>query len=154
MKHILFFVLTVSLLIPGCSSSKKAVSSIPDQGITGQLTELKGNRQPSPDLPPAKPRGIAGTVLVYEPTHISQVTRVGTSSLYTAISTKLVASVETDSTGLFTVALPVGSYSLFVKHKNGFYSNLFDSNNNIALFTVEEGKLTTANLVVSLKASF
>jgi hypothetical protein len=154
MKHILFFVLTVSLLISSCSSSKKGSSSIPEQGITGQLTELKGNRQPSPDLPPAKTQAIAGTILVYEPTHISQVSRVGTSSLYTAISTKLVASVETDSTGLFTVALPVGSYSLFVKQPNGFYSNLFDSNNNIALFTVEEGKLTTVKLVVSLKASF
>ena len=127
---------------------------MPEQGIIGQLTELSGNRQPSPDAVPAKPRGVSGTILVYEPTNVSQVTRVGNSSLYTAISTKLVASVETDSTGMFIVALPVGSYSLFVKQPNGFYANLFDSNNNIALFMVEEGKLTTANMVVSNKASF
>jgi hypothetical protein len=87
---------------------------------------------------------------VYEPTNINQVSRIGTSPVYTAISTKQVASVETDSTGAFTVDLPPGSYSLFVKQGKQFYSNLFDVNNNIAVFTVEEGKLTKADLEVSL----
>lgn len=154
MKHILFFLLTGCLTILGCSSAKKANSSAITQGITGRITEQTGNRMPMKDAEPATPKGILTTVFIYEPTHISQVTRTGTEPVYTAIATRLVASVETDSTGHFTVSLPVGSYSLFVKQGNRFYANLFDSNNNIALFTVEEGKLTQANLSVSNRASF
>lgn len=104
--------------------------------------------------PPVVPKGISTTVLIYEPTNITQVRRMGTAATYTAIATKQVASVETDSTGKFTIALPAGSYSVFIKQGNQFYANLFDTNNNIALFTVEEGKLTTVNLSVSFGASF
>ncbi len=103
---------------------------------------------------PIVPKGIVATVLIYEPTNVNQVRRMGTSATYTAIVTKQVASVDTDSTGKFTIALPAGSYSVFVKQGSLFYANLFDTNNNIALFTVEEGKLTTVNLSVSSGASF
>jgi hypothetical protein len=154
MKHILFFLFTISAGFIACSSSKKANSSIINQGITGYITEVIGNQMPMKDAPLPVGKGILTTVLVYEPTNISQVRRLGTSPVYTAISTKLVASVETDSTGGFTVALPAGSYSLFVKQGNQFYANLFDVNNNIALFTVEEGKLTKADLKISSRASY
>lgn len=154
MKHILFFLFAGCLTIIGCSSAKKANSSAITQGITGKVTEFTGNRMPMKDADPAVPKSVVTTVLVYEPTHISQVSRTGTAPVYTAIATRLVASVDTDSTGSFTVALPVGKYSLFIKQGTAFYANLFDTNNNIALFEVEEGKLTTANLTVSSKASF
>lgn len=137
-----------------CSSSKKANSSMITQGITGYITEVTGNQMPMKDAPLPVGRGILTTVLVYEPTNVSQVNRIGTSPVYTAISTKLVASVQTDSTGAFTVDLPTGSYSLFIQQGKQFYANLFDVNNNIALFAVEEGKLTRADLKVSSKASY
>ncbi|MDB5209844.1 MAG: carboxypeptidase regulatory-like protein [Sediminibacterium sp.] len=124
------------------------------QGITGTITEATGNQMPMKDGPPPFARGILTTVLVYEPTNISQVSRAGTSPLYTAISTKQVASVDTDSTGAFKIELPAGSYSLFIRQGKQFYANLYDAKNNIALFTVEEGKLTRADLKVSLKASY
>jgi hypothetical protein len=154
MKHILFFLFTISAAFIACSSSKKNNSSMITQGITGYITEATGNQMPMKDAPLPVGRGILTTVLVYEPTNISQVRRIGTSPLYTAISTKLVASAETDSTGAFRVELPAGSYSLFIKQGNRFYANLFDVNNNIALFTVEEGKLTKADLKISSKASY
>lgn len=94
------------------------------------------------------------TVFIYEPTSLSQVQRTGTSPIYTAIRTKLVASVKTDSTGSFHIGLPVGSYSLFIKLGNGYYANLFDTGNHIALFKVEEGKITEANLVISSGAFY
>lgn len=109
---------------------------------------------PSPDLPTSSPKGIQTTVFVYEPTNITQVIREGNTPLYTSISTKMVASIETDSTGAFMLALPVGSYSIFVKQGKGFYANLFDTKNNIALFEVEADKLTTVKLTVSSKAAF
>jgi len=103
---------------------------------------------------PSVPKGILTTVLIYEPTNIRQVSRSGSSPLYTAISTKLVASVDTDSTGAFAISLPPGAYSVFIKQGKQFYANLFDTNNNIALFTVEEGKITEARLIVSLRANY
>ncbi|MCA6451160.1 MAG: carboxypeptidase regulatory-like domain-containing protein [Chitinophagaceae bacterium] len=154
MKHILFLVLAGCLAILGCSSAKKVPSAVITQGISGRVTELTGNRMPMKDAEPDLPKPILTTVFIYEPTHISQVTRTGTEPVYTAIATRLVASVDTDSTGHFTISLPVGSYSLFVKQGGRFYANLFDNNNNIALFTVEEGKLTQVTLSVSSRASF
>lgn len=154
MKHNLFFLFSILLTILACSSVKKTNSSVIAQGFTGQVTEVVGNQMPMKGGPPVVPKGIATTVLIYEPTHISQVSRLGTSATYTAISTKLVASVDTDSTGNFTIALPVGAYSVFVKQGDRFYANLFDTDNNIALFSVEEGKLTKVNLMVSSGASF
>jgi hypothetical protein len=154
MKHILFFLFAGGLLITGCSSSKKAKLSMITQGITGTVTEATGNQMPMQDAPRRLSKGILTTVFIYEPTNAKQVTQIGTSPVYTKISTKQVASVQTDSTGAFKVYLPAGSYSLFVKQGNLFVANLFDQNNNISVFTVEEGKLTEARMVVNTKAVY
>jgi hypothetical protein len=154
MKHILFFLFSFAVASFACSSAKRAKSSVVKQGITGFVTEAAGNQMPMKDAPLRQPKPVLTNVLIYEPTNISQVSRVGTAPVYTAIHTKLVASVMTDSTGAFTVALPVGSYSVFVQHGKQFYANLLDTENNIALFAVEKNKLTTANLTISSKASF
>jgi hypothetical protein len=154
MKQILFILFVISAIIWSCSSLKKVKSSSIKQGITGLITETKGNQMPSPDVPTSSPKGISTTVFVYEPTHITQVTKADNAAFYTSISTKMVASVETDSAGVFILALPVGSYSIFVKQGKGFYANLFDTNNNIALFNVEADKLTNVKLTVSSKAAF
>lgn len=157
MKHILFFVLMSLSVLMACSSSKKANSSANSQitqGIAGTVSELVGNQMPMKDAPPAVPKPVVTTVFIYEPTNLSQVSRMGNSTIYTAIRTKQVASVDTDSSGAFQVALAPGSYSVFVKLSNGFYANLFDTENNIALFRVEEGKITTARISVTNRASF
>ncbi len=124
------------------------------QGINGTITAASGNQMPMKGAEPRVSKGIQCTVLVYEPTNISQVRRINTSPVYTAINTRLVASVNTDSTGSFTVSLPEGSYSLFIQQGKEFYANMFDVNNNIALFTVEKGKMTRARLVVNSGAAY
>ncbi len=154
MKPILFVLFAACTALLACSSGKKANSAIVQQGITGLITEATGNRMPMIGAAPSVPKGILTTVLVYEPTNISQVTRSGNSSLYTAITTKLVASVQTDSTGAFTLALAPGRYSVFIKQGKQFYANLFDAQNNMAVFTVEAEQLTKVNLIVSSSAVF
>ena len=138
----------------GCSSAKKNKSSIIKQGLRGLITEATGNQMPMKGATPQLPRGVLTNVFIYEPTNLTQVTRQGTSPVYTAIHTRLVASVATDSTGAFILDLPVGSYSVFIQHGKQFYANLFDAENNIALFTVEEHKLTTVHLTISAAASY
>lgn len=154
MKQFLFILFVTCFIFFACSPGKKASSSTIKQGITGRITRERGNRMPMVDGPRGAAGGILTTVFVYMPTNISQVTRIGTSPIYTAINTTLVASVNTDSTGAFTLALPPGTYSVFIKREKQFYANLFDSNNNIALFTVEAGKLTKVNLTVNSSATY
>jgi hypothetical protein len=154
MKYILFFLLTLAAVGFACSSAKKTGMSVIKQGITGFITEAIGNQMPMKGAEPQVPKPVLTNVLIYEPTDLTQVTRIGSSPVYTAIHTKLVASAETDSTGRFTVALPVGSYSIFLQRGKTYYANLFDTINRIAFFTVEEDKLTTANLTISSKASY
>ncbi len=154
MKYILFLLVAFASTGFACSPAKNTQTAMVKQGITGRITEATGNQMPMKDAAPQVPKGVLTNVLIYEPTNLSQVARTGTSPVYTAILTKQVASVMTDSTGQFTVALPAGSYSVFIQRGKQFYANLFDVNNNIALFTVEENKLTTANLTISSSASY
>ncbi|NCI45577.1 hypothetical protein [Sediminibacterium soli] len=154
MKPILFYVFGFILTAFACSSSKKAGSSAIRQGIAGRVTQVSGNRMPGEGATPAAPNAVRTRVFVYEPTTLAQVARPGDAPIYTAIHTKQVASVETDSTGAFTVALPVGSYSLFIGYGEQWYANLFDTANTIALFRVQKKKLTTANLVIRTRATY
>ena len=154
MKQILFVLFIIGVLLYACSSIKKANLSLVTQGITGSVTIASGNQMPMKGRVPELPKGLKTTVLIYVPTHISQVQRIGTSPLYTAIATKQVASVETDSSGNFTISLPAGKYSVFILQGAAFYANLFDTENNIALFTVEANKLTNIRLSVNSAASY
>ena len=154
MKAFFFVLFGLWILDTGCSSAKKANKTMVQQGITGRITKVTGNRMPMVGVTLPAPKGLLTMVYVYAPTAISQVTPPATTSLYTAIATKAVDSVRTDSSGYFTISLAPGSYSVFIRQGNAFYANLFDAKNNIALFTVEPGKLTRVNLTVSSGAFY
>lgn len=136
----------------GCASAKP--SGKIKQGIDGYIQEVKGNRMPSPDIKPAPPKGISTTVYIYELTNINQTERIGTSPFYKALHTKLVQTVTSDSTGHFSVSLPVGQYSLFTKVEGKYYANNFDAQNNIAPVQVNKKKLTKVNFLISAAAVF
>ncbi len=155
MRNILFALFSAILTFSACSSSKKTQTGEIQQGISGLITEIKGNQMPKVGIPPATPKPLSTTVYVYEPTHISQVKPLETGSpLYTAINRKLVASVVSDSLGRYSVALPTGTYSVFVKKGDYFFANLFDTQNNIQLVTVDSGKVTPMNVLVNSGASY
>ncbi len=101
------------------------------QGIEGYLYRVSGNQMPSPDIKPASPTGIKGTLYIYELTNISQTVKKE-GSFYSSVSTRLIKKVDTNDKGYFKVKLPAGKYSIFVKKGEVFYSNRFDSENNIA----------------------
>ena len=154
MRHKLFVVIWAFLTIFACKTSNKAQTGQITQGISGFITELKGNQMPMKGAPENKPRPVSVTLLVYEPTNLSQVQRVETSALYTAINTRKVASVLSDSTGAYSVALPPGTYSLFVQQGKFFFANSFDSRNNIQLVTVEANKVTPFNITINSGATY
>ena len=94
-------------------------------------------------------KGYACTVLIFEPTTLNETTPHNISNLYELIHTKQVASVDTDSSGHFSVDLPVGEYSLFIRLGNKYYSNLFNQYNQIGLFEVLPNKYTDCLLYTS-----
>jgi hypothetical protein len=155
MKKILFILLLTGFSLTYCSTSRKATLVSVQQGIAGLVTESIGNQMPMKGRLPAQPKGIATTVYFYEPTQLNQtLSNEPNSGYYTLIKTRLVASTDTDSTGAFAISLPAGKYSVFVKKGLYYYANLFDAQNNIALFTVEADQLTKINLTVNSAATY
>jgi hypothetical protein len=93
-------------------------------------------------------------VFIYPVTDITQLTQLSTSGLYKAISTPPQATTTTDSTGYFSVALPTGAYSVFVKYGEGVYANWFNEKNQVSPVEVLEQKVTKVKLIVSAGASY
>jgi hypothetical protein len=150
-----FFSLLGFSLLLSCHSSREAGSKTEvKQGISGHVRERTGNQMPSPDAPGSEGKAVVTKVYVYEATDLSQVERVGTSSFYHSIKTKLLKTADSDENGFFSVELPAGNYSLFTMVDGKFYANSFDSRNNIAPVTVEKNKCSQVNITISAKASY
>ncbi len=108
---------------------------------------------PSPDAPPSQGRGVQRTVYVYELTNASQATAVD-GVFYTNLKTNLVAQVETDADGSFSVNLQPGTYSLFTKEEKGLFASIFDGEMNINPVEVQKGQVTNVELVINYRASY
>jgi len=154
MKAVLAFFFIISLAFLGCAGSQTAQQSAIEQGISGYILQEKGNRMPSPDKPASAPKGLKTVVFIHPVTEITQLTKLATPGLYQSINTPAVASATTDSTGYFSVSLPPGSYSVFVKYGDGIYANWFNEKNQVSPVEVLEHKVTTVKLIVSAGASY
>lgn len=155
MPKIFLFIFCYALTITACSPLKnKRSPNMAQQSIEGFVYKIVGNHMPSPNFPVQGPIGVLTTIYIYEPTNIKDVSRKGNSAFYLTINKKLVTTVQSDSTGYFAVALPVGNYSLFTKIGNLFYANAFDIENNIALVKVEPGKITKTVIKIDAGATY
>lgn len=136
------------------ASKPQEVQAALVQGIAGKVLWESGNQMPSPDAPQRSGRrGVQRIVYVYELTNASQATAQD-GVFYTDIKTKLVAQVETDAEGNFTLPLQPGNYSLFTKEDKGLYANLFDGENNIFPVEVKEGQVTTVEFLINYNATY
>ena len=118
-------------MVSCCFIVKPLQISAVNQGISGFVTELKGNQMPMKGVDPMPPKGLAAI-----------------------IQTKRLATIQTDSVGAFRIALPVGKYSLFIKSGESYFANDFNQFNNICLIEVEAQKWTTARIVLNSAASY
>jgi hypothetical protein len=124
------------------------------QGISGFVLEEKGNQMPMKGAPKKITKGYHGTIYFFEPTKIAETITGSSSYTYIAIHTHQITSVETDSSGHYSVDLPVGKYSIFIKQGLGYYANTYDQFNNIALFEVFPATYTIANLIINNAATY
>lgn len=123
-------------------------------GIEGDVYRISGNQMPSPDRPPAAPVPLQTMVYIYELTNINQVRRDGQTAFYASVNTKPVTQVQSNAKGHFKVKLPPGKYSLFLKTEQGFYSNRFDSQNNISPVEVIKKKMSKVELRLDNTAAY
>ncbi len=136
---LLFFLVTFSAL------SQK-------QGLQGQVFWVSGNQMPGPEAVLSPNQGAVREVLIYEITSISDATQVG--PFFRDIKTKLVATTQSKPDGTFKVKLPVGSYSIFTREKNGLYANLFDNQGYINPVVVKAGQYAWKTITIDYDAAY
>lgn len=151
MKIIVERVFLVTIII--CSLTAFAPVWCKRSGIEGYLYKVSGNQMPSPDIKPAPPTGIKGTLFIYELTNISQTVKLE-GSFYSSVSTKLIKKVETNDKGYFKVKLPPGKYSLFIQKDTVLYANRFDSQNNVAPIEVQRKKMAKVDVRMDYSAVY
>lgn len=127
------------------------------QGVAGQVRWYEGNLMPTitegaTDSPNRQGDPIQRTLRIYELTHRDEA--VQKSQFFQAIQTKLVTEIATDSLGKFELSLPVGQYSLLVEEADGLFANQFDSEGNIAPFSVQADSVTQINVRIDYRAVY
>ena len=150
----LFPLIITTTILTSCLATKKLSITSASQGIKGYVIENQGNRMPMKGIEQKISKGFVCTIIIFEPTSINETTPHNISNLYEIIHTKQVSLVETDSSGHFSVDLPVGKYSLFIRLGNKYYTNLFNQFNQIGLFEVLPNKYTEAKLIINKTATF
>ena len=96
---------------------------------------------------PGKGAAVSRTVLVYQLTTLKQVG--GVTNFYNTIQTQLVAKTQSNDKGEYVIALPEGSYSVFVQESGLLYANDFDGEGHICPVTVVADKVSKKDVVVS-----
>lgn len=105
LSNSLFF---ITVVISSCVAQKKDANT---GLLTGTIGMYEGNCMPGPGVPPCEPKPIAATIL------ITQLTEEFNKSL-------LVQEVQSNENGLYSIALPPGAYSLFLKDGDEFVCTL------------------------------
>lgn len=127
-------------------------ASAQKQGLQGQVFWVSGNQMPGPEAVLSPNQGAVREVLVYELTNITDATQVG--PFYRDIKTKLIATTQSKSDGTFKIKLPVGSYSVFTKERNGLYANLFDGKGYINPVVIKEGQYAWKTITIDYDAAY
>ena len=162
MRPVLFYVFILIFFSISCKTPKTSAEASENasnsasqiQGIVGEVTEMIGNQMPMVGAPAPAPRPLKTTVYIYDSTHISKVKQIGTSPLFSMVSTRLVQKLDTNEAGQFSIALPAGTYSVFVLKGEAFFANQFDEKNNMGICRVEVGKQTHLQITVNTDASY
>ncbi|WP_448701052.1 hypothetical protein ACFGVR_03065 [Mucilaginibacter sp. AW1-3] len=139
-KKLLFMTLLTCCIVANAAGQVK-------QGINGRVYLKTGNAMPSPDRKITQGTPVSRTVLVYALTRRIDANANGT--LFSDIKTKLIAKTKSDTTGRYAIALPTGSYSVFVETDAGLFANLFDDQGNINKVEVKKDSISKRDIVIN-----
>lgn len=150
----LFFIaiIFVGILIVSCQPLKPE-----GQGITGTVTWLEGNQMPMMSEngkadEKSKPTPIKRLIKVYPLIQFSDLKME--EGLFTAVAAESIAEVETNDTGVYSIQLSPGRYSVFIVEEAGLFANIFDGEGHVNPVTVKENEWNLLDVVVNYKAAF
>jgi hypothetical protein len=107
---------------------------------------------PGPEAVLSPNQGAIREVLIYELANTTDATQVG--PFFRDIKTRLVATTQSKPDGTFKVKLPVGTYSVFTKERNGLYANLFDGKGFINPVTIKAGQYAWKTITIDYEAAY
>ena len=153
MKFYTAFLCTVVLTVVYSCSMQKKQQAAGTQGIKGNITWIEGNLMPGPDKKDGLKKGVQRTVFIYSVATASQAT--GEAPLYQEVKSKLVAKVESDSTGFYQCDLKPGRYSVLTKEESGkFFSGLSNDNMELSPVEVLENAMIVYDIQINYKAVY
>lgn len=153
MKFYTAFLCAAILTVVYSCSMQKNPHAAGMQGIKGNITLSEGNMMPGPDKKDGPAKGVQRTVYIYSVATVAQAQ--GEAPLYQSVKTKLVAKVESDSTGFYQCDLKPGRYSVVTKEKSGqFFSGLSNANNELSPVEVLENAVAVYNILINYNAVY
>lgn len=122
------------------------------EGISGQVTLAEGNMMPGPGQKES-PKGVQRTLFIYEAATAADAE--GGAPLYTAVHTRLVAKVKTDTAGHYTIKLKPGRYSVLTGEEEGkLFSSLSNDKGELSPAVVLPNEVLKYNILVNYKAVY
>jgi len=134
-----------------CSEMKNGSNQL-KQGVTGRVLWLSGNLMPGPGSKPSQGKPIEREILFYAPVKMQDLSSA--NGLYKSVPTALEATVRSDEEGQFSVSLPVGQYSVFVKEPEGYFANSFNGDGFVNLVTVAQDSISEMTIKVNYRAVY
>ncbi len=123
------------------------------QGLIGVVCFWKGDFMPSPDPPSGSILPVARTVEIHAATRDADTVKVPGTMFLSAVKTPLIATTTSDADGWFSVALPPGTYSVFVREPQGLYANGWNDAGIITSVDVVAGEVVRAQFNVDYAAT-
>jgi hypothetical protein len=74
--------------------------------------------------------------------------------LFTAVAGEPITEVESNESGVYSIQLSPGRYSVFIVEEDGLFANIFDGDGNVNPVTVKENEWTLLDVVVNYKAVY
>jgi hypothetical protein len=152
MKFYTAFLCGVTLFAATACSVRNAGKTELKEGISGQVTYAEGNMMPGPGQK-AAPKGIQRTVFIYETA--TGADAEGTAPLFSAVRTRLVAKVTSDTAGNYSVKLKPGRYSVLTGEEEGkLFSSVSNDKGELSPAEVLPNEVLKYNILVNYKAIY
>jgi hypothetical protein len=163
-----FLLMAILFILSGCGSNSSGtqVPSPPPtneskvtitKGVWGNVLFWEGNFMPRPvesGSSSGKITPVIRNILVCQATTMTEMSPYGSGPLFSQLPSTIIAETSSDETGFYQVALPPGTYSVFVKEGPVFYANSVDKLERVNPVEVLPGKVTKLQLNIQYKAYF
>lgn len=127
-------------------------TSVQTQGVQGQVFWLSGDQMPGPGKKRSPQQGVVREILFYEATTLAEAKQE--SNFFSLPNKQPVGTVMSSPEGNFSINLPAGKYSVFVKEQDGLFANLFDGDGCINCISVAPKKMTWITITVDYAAAY